>query len=110
MATVESVIRGEAFCSPQVAGALFKRIAALAAEARPAESFGLLSRREQEILALVRSGLSNKEIAVRLTIEVATVKNHIHSVLTKLHVGTRAQAASLAQPAPIRSRATVIRI
>jgi two-component system nitrate/nitrite response regulator NarL len=110
VATIESVIRGEAVCSPRVAGALFKRIAVLAADARPADAFGSLSRREHEILALIRSGLSNKEIAVRLTIEVATVKNHIHNVLTKLHVGSRAQAASLVRPAPIRSRTAAIEI
>jgi len=108
VATIESVTREEAFCSPRVAGALFRRIAALAGHARPPEHLGLLSRREQEILTLVRSGLSNKEIAQKLSIEVATVKNHVHNLLTKLHVGSRAQAARIVPAMSMRSRATAI--
>jgi DNA-binding NarL/FixJ family response regulator len=53
-----------------------------------------LTRREREIVVLIDDGLSNKEIAQRLNIEVATVKNHVHNLLEKLHVSTRAQAAA----------------
>jgi two-component system nitrate/nitrite response regulator NarL len=101
-ATIESVTREEAFCSPRVAGALFRRLAARAAVPVRAE-LSPLSHREHEILALIRRGLSNKDIALALTIEVATVKNHVHSVLTKLHVSTRAEAAALNRTrAPLR--------
>jgi DNA-binding CsgD family transcriptional regulator len=50
--------------------------------------------REREIVSLIDDGLSNKEIGHRLHIEVATVKNHVHSILEKLHVTTRAEAAA----------------
>jgi DNA-binding NarL/FixJ family response regulator len=94
--TIESVTRDEAPCSPRVAGALFRRIATLsgaaARDAMPA-GYAALSQREREILGLIRSGLSNKEISRTLTIEVATVKNHVHSLLTKLNVSTRVEAA-----------------
>jgi DNA-binding NarL/FixJ family response regulator len=43
---------------------------------------------------LIDTGLSNKEIAIRLHIEVATVKNHVHHLLEKLHVASRTEAAA----------------
>jgi DNA-binding NarL/FixJ family response regulator len=46
------------------------------------------------VLALLEEGLSNKEIAARLYIEVATVKNHVHNVLGKLGVHRRTEAAA----------------
>jgi two-component system, NarL family, nitrate/nitrite response regulator NarL len=60
---------------------------------------GWLTSREQEILALIDDGMSNKEIARRLTIEVRTVKNHVHNLLEKLQVHRRGEAAAL-----VRSR------
>jgi two-component system, NarL family, nitrate/nitrite response regulator NarL len=53
-----------------------------------------LTARESEIVRLIDEGLSNKEIAIRLGIEVATVKNHVHNLLEKLRVHRRAEAAA----------------
>ena len=89
---IEMVVRGEQYLPPRVAAALLRRLAAHEDEAVSESSTGLTSR-EREILALVVQGLSNKEIAARLNIEVATVKNHVHSVLIKLHVHSRGEAA-----------------
>jgi len=55
-----------------------------------------LTRREQEVLALLVKGMSNPEIAERLVISRATVKVHISSILSKLEVSSRAEAISLA--------------
>lgn len=55
-----------------------------------------LTRREAEILQLITAGLSNKEIATRLTITEGTVKNHVHHALEKLHLTNRVQAAAYA--------------
>jgi two-component system, NarL family, nitrate/nitrite response regulator NarL len=55
-----------------------------------------LTRREAEILQLISAGLSNKEIATRLTITEGTVKNHVHNALEKLHLTNRVQAAAYA--------------
>jgi DNA-binding NarL/FixJ family response regulator len=55
-----------------------------------------LTSREQEILRLVRSGLSNRLIAQHLTISSDTVKTHIHHIMQKLQVKDRAQAAVIA--------------
>ena len=98
---IEAVTRGEVRCPPIVAGALFRRLAILAPARRDTP---VLSRREQEVLALIRNGLCNKEIAQRLTIELPTVKNHVHSLLTKLQVTTRVEAATLDRRVAVRSR------
>jgi DNA-binding NarL/FixJ family response regulator len=93
-AAIESVMRGELLCPPRTAALLLRRLASLA-KGGQAEMRGLsLTRREREIVVLIDDGLSNKEIAQRLNIEVATVKNHVHNLLEKLHVSTRAQAAA----------------
>ena len=57
-------------------------------------SGGGLTQREVEIVGLLARGLSNKEIAGALNIEVATVKNHVHNILEKLHVKRRSEAAA----------------
>ncbi len=59
----------------------------------PEEAFMPLSPREMEILQLVTKGLSNKEIAYQLGISHQTVKNHMTSILRKLDVDDRTQAA-----------------
>ncbi|HEX7237038.1 MAG TPA: response regulator transcription factor [Gammaproteobacteria bacterium] len=97
---ISAVARGEAHCPPRIVGSLLRRIAALAAE-RQAGGHGNgtagLTAREAEILALLRQGLSNKMISRRLGIELATVKNHVHSVFGKLGLRRRAEAAVLVQ-------------
>ncbi|GAB4227102.1 MAG: response regulator transcription factor [Elainellaceae cyanobacterium] len=55
-----------------------------------------LTRREQEILVLVASGKSNREIASTLYITPGTVRVHVHSILSKLGVADRTQAAEMA--------------
>jgi two-component system, NarL family, nitrate/nitrite response regulator NarL len=91
--TVAAVARGETHCSPQVAAALLRRVAALAAD-RPAQrSPAQLTNRECEVVDLIRQGCSNKEIARRLFIEPATVKNHVHHILAKLEVRRRGDVA-----------------
>ena len=55
-----------------------------------------LSRREQEVLALLRRGQTNKEIAGKLGVSITTVNKHVQQVLKKLHVRTRVQAVAMA--------------
>jgi DNA-binding NarL/FixJ family response regulator len=62
----------------------------------PGEGEVALTRRESEILRYVATGMSNKEIAGRLTITEGTVKNHVHHALEKLHLTNRVQAAAYA--------------
>ncbi|MFQ5847556.1 MAG: LuxR C-terminal-related transcriptional regulator [Candidatus Methylomirabilales bacterium] len=96
---VQAVASGEALCPPKVTGLLFSRIAEAGRERELRQVLGLpsLTRRELEIVALIEEGLSNKEIAVRLDIEVQTVKNHINKILDKLQLDGRKEAARYAR-------------
>jgi len=60
------------------------------------KGLGLLSRREQEVLALLGEGLTNAEIAARLYISTKTAGHHVSSILAKLQVRGRAEAAAYA--------------
>lgn len=66
-------------------------------------AFDSLSKREREILSLITEGLSNAEIASRLSISEKTVRNHISNVFDKLGVWTRAQAMVFARDRGFRS-------
>jgi DNA-binding NarL/FixJ family response regulator len=97
---VESAVRGELYCPPRVAFTLLRRVGAIAlgsataqqAEGAPSPVHDLTGR-EREILQLVAQGMSNKQIARQLGIEVATAKNHVHNILRKLHVHRRIEAS-----------------
>ena len=93
VATIERVASGETLASPRVAAVLLRHVATLAAR-QSQEPLARLTAREQEILDLISEGLSNKEIARRLFIEVSTVKNHVHGILEKLHVHRRYEAVA----------------
>lgn len=94
VARVESVLRGELLCTPRMAATLFRRLELREQAEGPQPQAVVLTGREREVLRLVEGGLSNKEIAVRLHIEVSTVKHHVHNVLDKLQVKSRLQAAA----------------
>jgi len=97
---IRSVHRGEALASPQVIAALMARVARLAelqAEFGPdVDKLTALTPREREVLALLGEGYSNQEISEQLTIELGTVKNHVHNVLQKLGINNRWEATSYA--------------
>jgi DNA-binding NarL/FixJ family response regulator len=94
VATLESVSRGETLCSPRIAATLLRRLTDLAAQRDPQPQLPRLTARELQIVGLIDEGLSNKEIASRLCIGLATVKNHVHNILEKLQVHRRGEAAA----------------
>jgi DNA-binding NarL/FixJ family response regulator len=94
VARVMSVCRGELLCPPRIAASLFRRLEAPPGIPLSAGQALALTARERDVLGLIDAGLSNKEIAGRLSIEVSTVKNHVHRVLEKLQVTSRGQAAA----------------
>lgn len=87
------VARGEFCCSPKTAAEV---VGGLIGRPRPAIAIcSKLTPRETEILVDLERGASNKEIARRLGISAATVKNHVHHLLEKLAVSRRAEAAAM---------------
>jgi DNA-binding NarL/FixJ family response regulator len=92
---IRKVAAGESLCSPRVSAILLRRLSALASQRQLVDKGLVLTARETQILKMLELGLSNRDIAEQLCIAVHTVKNHVHSVLTKLGVSTRAQAAAL---------------
>jgi two-component system nitrate/nitrite response regulator NarL len=95
IAAVENAVRGEVVCSPRAAASLFRRLAAHVRTTRQRPLEAALTTREQDIIALIDKGLSNKEIARQLKISLPTVKNHVHNILEKLQVRRRGAAAAL---------------
>jgi two-component system nitrate/nitrite response regulator NarL len=97
VAVIESVSRGELLCSPGIAATLFRRVAVLARERQLEPVEARLTARELDVLGLVEEGRSNKEIARALSVELSTVKNHVHNILEKLNVDSRTEAAARAR-------------
>ena len=96
---IEAAQRGEAQLHPTVTKKLMSQVAA---RARPSDSAPAkagkpgseeLTGRELEVLRLIATGLSNREIAQALTIAEKTVKTHVSNILSKLHLADRTQAA-----------------
>jgi DNA-binding NarL/FixJ family response regulator len=93
---IHAAARGESILEPSVAAkviAEFSRVSRLVPAAQMDQLVDPLSEREMEILGLIASGASNKEIADQLFIAEGTVKNHMTSILSKLGVRDRTQAA-----------------
>ncbi len=90
---IRSAARGEYFLLPSITAkvvAEFSRLPRIASHSIETEK--ILSPREIEVLRLVATGISNKEIAERLFISEGTVKNHLSNILSKLNVKDRLQA------------------
>jgi NarL family two-component system response regulator LiaR len=87
---IRTAYAGQPIIAPEATQSLLQ---AMAREQQPGHD---LSRREREVLALVVEGLSNPEIAKRLSISLATARNHVSACLSKLGAANRAQAAAMA--------------
>jgi DNA-binding NarL/FixJ family response regulator len=96
LTAIQAAARDELTCPPRIAAALMRWVGALATTQRQSGQAARLSRRELEIVNLIGQGMSNQEIAHALVITLATVKNHVHNILDKLDVRTRADAAAIA--------------
>lgn len=92
---ISSAGDGRAQCSPEVSAILLRRVYAFAAQANPDATTDLLTPREIEILELIDQGLTNQQIASRLSLTLHTVKNHVHNLLGKLGVASRAEAVTV---------------
>lgn len=100
LSAIRAVNSGKALISPEIAAALIQRVSEFVQAfeqggVEPPDSLNLTNR-EYEVLGLLGQNLSNQEIAEHLVIEIGTVKNHVHSILSKLGVSSREDAAKLA--------------
>jgi DNA-binding NarL/FixJ family response regulator len=102
--TILSLRRGEFHCPPRVAALLMRRVRALSQGVAPELPRDRLTARELGVVAFIADGLSNKEIAARLGIELSTVKNHVHHILEKLQVTRRTQAVARVRSSPLAVR------
>lgn len=92
---VRNAGQGRAQCSPEVSAILMRRVYNFASQSNPDATTDSLTAREKEILELLEQGLTNQQIASRLSVTLHTVKNHVHSLLTKLGVGSRTEAVAV---------------
>jgi DNA-binding NarL/FixJ family response regulator len=93
VAALEAVGRGESLLDPAVTGRVLDRVRRIATTDQPDELAQLTSQ-EQKILLLVAEGKTNKQIAAEVFLSDKTVKNYVSSILAKLNLERRAQAAA----------------
>lgn len=85
--------RGESLLDPSVTGSVLERVRRIAA-GTDGDKATQLTAQERRILALVAEGLTNKQIGLAVFLSDKTVKNYVSSILSKLHLARRTQAAS----------------
>ncbi len=95
MRAIEAVGRGEALLDPAVTQRIFQEVRKAAKE-EEASAFAALTQQEKHVLVLVSEGKTNREIAKALFLGEGTVRNYVSSILSKLGVSNRAEAAAYA--------------
>ena len=94
---VKDLARGQSYVSPVLAARLLAVMREGGKAAKPANPLAELSKREEDILRLVVEGRSNKEIGLAMELQEKTVKHYMTSILQKLHLRNRVEAAVLAR-------------
>ncbi|MBC8331204.1 MAG: response regulator transcription factor [Anaerolineae bacterium] len=95
ISALEAVGRGEALLDPAVTKRIFQEVRRAAKE-EEASAFADLTQQEKHVLILVSEGKTNREIAKELFLGEGTVRNYVSSILSKLNVSNRAEAAAYA--------------
>jgi DNA-binding NarL/FixJ family response regulator len=94
---LKAVTQGEVWIDNELVKASFRDTGAIS---RPGKINGITNR-EQEIIACICRGLSNKEIAQRLTLSEHTVKSHLNRIFSKFHIKSRSKLITLAMEGPL---------
>ncbi len=92
---LETIGKGESLLDPAITKKVFDRVREASRKAED-EAFANLTDRELNVLALIAQGKTNKEIAKQIFLSEKTVRNYVSSLLSKLHLSTRAEAAAYA--------------
>ncbi len=95
MRAVEAAARGEGTLDPSLTSRVLNEVRRSIAK-EEATAFSDLTMQERQVLALIAEGQTNREIAQQLYLSEGTVRNYVSSVLSKLHVSNRAEAAAYA--------------
>jgi two-component system, NarL family, response regulator DevR len=103
---LEAVSRGEALLDPAVTQRVFQEVRRAVKE-EEASAFAHLSQQEKHVLLLVSEGKTNREIAKALFLGEGTVRNYVSSILSKLGVNNRAEAAAYAVQHNLREYITM---
>lgn len=90
---ITTVARGESLLDPAVTSKVMERVRNAGAR-RQDDELSTLSEQEQKILALIAEGKTNKEIAAEIYLSDKTVKNYVSSILSKLNLRRRSEAAA----------------
>jgi len=95
LGAIRSVAKGAKIIPPSLTSSLFSHVIDRALKERKVRLTNAvrMTKREREVVALIAGGMSNKEIAVKLSIATPTVKSHVHNILEKLALHTRLQIA-----------------
>jgi DNA-binding NarL/FixJ family response regulator len=93
VAALEAVGRGESLLDPAVTERVLERVRRIAS-GETSDELSVLTSQERKILLLVAEGKTNKEIAAEVFLSDKTVKNYVSSILSKLNLERRAQAAA----------------
>lgn len=93
--SLEAIGRGEALIDPALTQKVFKRVREASRQASD-QAFSSLSDQELRILGLISKGQTNKEIAGEIFLSEKTVRNYVSSILSKLNLKTRSEAAAYA--------------
>ena len=92
VAAIRAVREGESVLHPSIIAMLLKRAMGIQTEENKGRGREKLTEREVEVLRLAALGLSNKEIAEKLSVTVRTVKAHISNLFAKMDVASRTEA------------------
>lgn len=92
---LETIGRGESLIDPALTQKVFARVREASRKAED-EAFASLNDQELKILSLLAKGKTNKEIAADVYLSEKTVRNYVSSILSKLHLSTRSEAAAYA--------------
>ncbi len=95
LSAIRATAGGKSLLDPAVTSRVLARLKELTAREQ-AREVAMLSDREKEVLSLIASGLTNKEIAARLVISENTARNHVSRILEKLGLTRRSEAATFA--------------
>ena len=104
MSTLINIHQGESFVTPKLAAMLIKQINQRSKKTKQVDGITSLNVREEDILGRVAEGWTNKEIARQLNLSEKTIKHYMTSIMQKLHVRNRLQAAAMLRDHDDRSQ------